>query len=199
VYEITAYVSAFYKERTYGLWLHPVDNINTPSQPSADGLVKDFVWLLSGPTPAAKKAPSSPYSYYGGIIHVGDEPEFMMFYRNGVLSDARKYPAGSKVRLELTPDGTLLDGSKGEVLTYDLDPGELGTSTVPDVPLGDYVATASLVDAKGRTTPLQVVTVLPGRNIGDPITPADSAPVQFLPSGMGSFGLSLVSLYILPR
>jgi hypothetical protein len=193
---VTAHVTTEYKGRTYNLWLHPVDGIDTPSQPSKDGLVKDFVWRLSGPTPAAAQNPDAPGSYYGGVIEVGDDIEFGGLSGSG-FGTPHTYPAGSQIRLTLTPDGPLLDGSEGAVVTRDLAPDNLAGEVLRDIPLGDYTAQAALVTADGRTTPLRVAAPLPG-TWGAP-APGATAPVVFAPTRMGPYGVSNVTLYILPQ
>jgi hypothetical protein len=192
---VTAYVSTQYKGRSYNLWLHPVDEIDTPSQPSAAGLVKDFVWRVAGPRPAAKQNPDSPESYYGGTIDIGTDADFGLFSGGGFI-DPHQYPAGSQIRVELAPEGPLLDGSTGAVVTRDLVPGTLGQAVLRDIPLGDYRASATLVEAGGRTTPLRVATRLPGVFENPP--PGDAAAIIFPPSQMGQYGTAMPALYILP-
>jgi hypothetical protein len=194
-YAISAYVNTTYKGRRYQLWLDPVDGVDSPNQDVRGGLVKDFVWRLSGPTPRAKDQPENPASYYGGEIDLGDDAEFRFTYGGGA-SESPPYPAGATVRLELTPDGPLLDGSPGTVLTYDQDPATLATAVLRDVPLGDYIARASLVAAGGGTTPLRVAARNADGQFGAP-TPGDSATVIFMPDRMGAFGAALVTLHIL--
>ena len=193
---VTAYVSTEYKGRRYNLWLHPVDGIDTPSQPSAAGLVKDFVWRLAGPRPAATQSPGAPDSYYGGIIEIGNDAEFGAFSGGG-FGDPHLYPAGSSIRLELTPDGPLLDGSAGTAVTQDLAPDTLTQAVLRDIPLGDYTAKATLIEAGGQATPLRVATRLPG--VFDTPAPGATAPIAFMPSQMGQYGTANPTLYILPQ
>lgn len=194
-YAITAYTSISYKGRTYKLWLDPLDGIDSPNQDVRGGLVKDFVLRLSGARPSAKTQPDSPDSYYGGVLDLGDDAEYRLFYSSGSPAPP-PYPAGAKVRLELTPDGPLLDGTTGTVLSYDLEPETLATAVLRDVPLGDYIARATLVEAEGGTTALRVAARIADGRFGAPELGA-SAVVAFMPDRMGSFGASLVTLHIL--
>jgi hypothetical protein len=193
-YAITAYAPLTYNGRNYQLWLAPVDGIESPNQDVRGGLVKDFVLKLAGAKPAAQTAPDNRASYYGGEIDLGDDGEFRTSFNPGAPPPP-PYPAGATVRLELTPDGPLLDGSPGTVLTYDLDPATLATAVLRDVPLGDYTARATLV-AAGGTTPLQVAAKNADGQFGAP-QPGDTARLIFTPDRMGAYGVSLVSLYIL--
>ena len=194
-YAITAYINTTYKGRRYQLWLHPVDGVDSPNQDVRGGLVKDFVWQVSGPTPKAKDQPENPASYYGGELDLGDNAEFSFTYGGGV-TEPPSYPAGAKIRVDLTPDGPLLDGSPGTMLSYELAPEELASKVLRDVPLGDYIARAALVTTEGNTTALRVAARNADGKIGAP-EPGESAAVIFMPDRMGAFGTSLVTLYIL--
>jgi hypothetical protein len=81
-------------------------------------------------------------------------------------------------------------------LTYNLDPATLTTAVLRDVPVGDYTARATLVEASGGTTPLRVASKNADGQFGGP-EPGDSASVRFMPDRMGVYGISLVALYIL--
>jgi hypothetical protein len=190
-------VNVQYNDRTYNLWLHPVDGINTRSQSSVKGLVKDFEWLLSGATPYAKTQPNSPSAYYGGTVGLGNNSQFEMTYGSGYVEE-HKYPAGSKIVLEFTPTGPLMDGSEGKVLKYDIKPEDLATKAVRDVPLSDYTVKASLVEKDGKTSALLVASVIPGGPFGEKIVPAEEGRVEFVPSRMGDYGIEPMTLFVLP-
>jgi hypothetical protein len=198
LYEIKAYVTTQYNERTYGLWLDPLDGIDTQSQASADGIVKDFVWKVSGATPAAKTKPDSPYSYYGGVVEVGNDSEFEMQYNNGHLVDPHDYPEGSLIRMVFTPAGPLVDGSTGAIVEREVNPKELTDAVLRDIPLGDYTVSAKLVGENGEESELRVATIISGGNIGEAVVAAESAQVVFKPEAFGSFGVQPVMLYVLP-
>lgn len=197
-YEITAYVTRQYKDRTYNLWLHPVDNISGTKQSTAEGVVKDFVWRISGPTPRAKKAPKDPGSYYGGIISLGGEGAYRMSYDVGSTAPEFEYPEGSTIELELTPSGPLMDGSQGQVVKRDLDPAKLNGAVVSDVPLGEYTAKAIMVEKDGTASPLHLAMRDPEGSFGDKVEPVDSVSITFLPQSVGDYGLSPVNLFVLP-
>lgn len=197
-YEITAYVTRQYKDHTYNLWLHPVDNVSGTKQSTTEGVVKDFVWRISGPTPRAKKAPKDPGSYYGGIISLGGEGAYRMSYDVGSTAAEFEYPAGSKIELELTPSGPLMDGSQGQVVKRELDPAKLNGAVVSDVPLGEYTAKATMVEKDGTESPLRLAMRDPEGSFGDKVEPIDSVSITFLPQPVGDYGLSPVNLFVLP-
>jgi hypothetical protein len=199
VYEIKAYAGIEYNDRFYNIWLHPADGIDTPSQDAAGGLTKDFVLRISGPKPAAKVAPNKPDSYYGGSMEVGSEGQFYMFYGNGQLVEPFDYPEGSVVRVELTPKGLLLDGSKGEIVTRDLTPEEVADGSIYDVPLGDYAVRADMIEADGVTTPLLVASSIPGGPYGAKLVPGETARAEFVPNRMGDYGFESMAFFIIPQ
>jgi hypothetical protein len=199
VYEIKAYAGIDYNDRHYNIWLHPVDGIDTPSQDADNGLTKDFALRLSGPKPAAKTRPDAADSYYGGVIDMSSEGQYYMFYGNGQLVEPFVYPRGSVVRVELTPNGLLLDGSTGEVVTRDIKGEEVATAAIVDVPLGDYTARATMIEADGAATPMLVASYIPGGPFGEKIVPAESARAEFVPSRMGDYGFEPMELFIIPE
>ena len=118
----------------YAFDLAPLDDSNFVG---ADGGVRDFVWRLTGATPEGDSA-------YGGTVDA-----YMDF--SGDLAIDPQY-----VKLTLTPDGPLVDGSAGEVVTATGD-------GIQDVAVGRYVVTASY-DEPGKTSTDLLVRV---RNKGE--------------------------------
>jgi hypothetical protein len=199
VYEIKAYAGIEYNDRHYNVWLDPVDGIDTPSQDAANGLTKDFELRLSGPKPTAKTRPNAADSYYGGVIDLSTEGQYYLFYGNGKMVEPFVYPDGAVVRVELTPNGQLLDGSVGEVITREIKGNEVAAANILDVPLGDYTVRASMVETDGAVTPLRVASSIPGGPFGEKIVPAESARAEFVPSRMGDYGVEPVELFIIPQ
>jgi hypothetical protein len=101
----------------YGFDLAPIDDSNFIG---ADGGVRDFVWKLTGPTPQGD-------SSYGGTVDV-----YMNF--SGEIPIDPQY-----VKLTLTPDGPLVDGSTGGVVTATGD-------RIDDVAVGRYAVTAAYAE-----------------------------------------------------
>jgi hypothetical protein len=97
----------------YGFDLDPVDD--SPFVGTAGG-VRDFVWRLTGPTPQGDTS-------YGGTVYV-----YLDFSGQVAIDPAY-------LHMTLTPDGPLVDGSAGVVVS--------GTGDqIQDVAVGRYVVTA---------------------------------------------------------
>ena len=199
VYEIKAYAGIEYNDRHYNVWLHPVDGIDTPSQDAANGRTKDFELRLSGPKPAAKTRPDAADSFYGGVIDLSTEGQYYLFYGNGKIVEPFVYPDGAVVRVELTPNGPLLDGSVADVVTRDINGEDVATAAIIDVPLGDYTVRATMIEADGTATPLLVASYIPGGPFGQKIVPAEAARAEFVPSRMGDYGFEPMELFLIPQ
>ncbi|MFC4456110.1 carboxypeptidase-like regulatory domain-containing protein [Deinococcus sonorensis] len=132
-------VTREYHGRTYTFELHPDDP--APFN-GASGAVRNFEWRLTGPRPDG--------GTYGGTVMVYADffdPELL-----DLLSD---------VELTLTPDGPLVDGSPGRVITSGLSQTPEGDG-VRDVPIGRYRVTARLGQgAAARDLRIRV------RNVGE--------------------------------
>ena len=172
VYKIYGFIDLDYNGRAYHLPLHPEDNKDVhTSHGSRKGVVKNFVWKLTGLKPGSDK--KFPTSYYGGTLEVSDTQH----YNNGKrLLD--RYP-GATVSVTLKPRGPLLDGSKGAPLNFEADVAQLdGWPKFFDVPVGKYAATAKLVLPDGEV-PLKLSTRYPGSGIKDSAF-ARTAAVEFV-------------------
>jgi len=125
------HMSALYKTTLNGFeYTFDLDPVDDSPFVGADGGVRDFVWRLTGPTPQGGGA-------YGGTVNI-----YIDF--SGDLTIDPQY-----VQLTLTPDGPLVDGSTGTVVT--------GTGDrLDDVPVGRYVATAAYVEPGKPVVPLLV-------------------------------------------
>ncbi|HET6262724.1 MAG TPA: hypothetical protein VFG99_10880 [Chloroflexia bacterium] len=80
IYRVYGYYMTQYKGRTYRLPVWPVDNVDGIAHYSRDGVVKDFVWKINGPSPFAKDDPNNAYYYYGGYADLGDLYHFEMMH-----------------------------------------------------------------------------------------------------------------------
>jgi hypothetical protein len=139
----------------YTFELDPVDDSNFVG---AAGGVRDFVWRLSGEL-------AEGGAYYGGSV------DAYMDFSGGIPIDPQY------VHLTLTPDGPLVDGSTGSVITA------VGDS-VHDVPVGRYVVSATYEEPGAASVDLLVRV----RNTGDY---ADNVEAQFEQVSATGQGLEL--------
>lgn len=128
VYQVSAYAQATYQGALWLLPLHPDDN-STRSLPSINGIIKNFTWWLTGTIP--DEDPSNFLSHYGAAINVTASGQTL----------TQDLPQGSHLRFTLTPQGLLVDGSTGQVITFDRIVGvasELDNPFLEDIPLAVY-------------------------------------------------------------
>jgi hypothetical protein len=124
-----------YRGKMYALPLHPVDG--QLDSISTDGEIENLVLLTYGPTSAAKADDNPEYTgaYYGGGFTFG----YSTREADDTLAPRRWLVLDSVVEITLTPDGPLLDGSKGRVLVIrkKITPRGYFPSTTSDWPLQD--------------------------------------------------------------
>jgi hypothetical protein len=111
-------------------------------QSSAGGIVRDFRLVMTGLRPGEN--PKGDHAYFGGTFRLNG-PAFDL--TRGHLST--RYP-GATVAVTLTPQGSLVDGSRGEAFTIPVGVDELNYSTTRrNIPIGVYTVTAVLTDKNG--------------------------------------------------
>lgn len=109
--------------KPYKFDLHP-DNPNPFA--GTEGAIRNFSWKLSGAKPEG--------GYYGCNVGVYGEPGSDLLMEN--------------VELTLTPEGPLVDGTPGSVITKKLIDIGGGEDGINDLPLGRYIITAKNIVTK---------------------------------------------------
>lgn len=162
LYAVRAYVVKEFEGNRYRLQLHPNDGKHEQTKlPSKPGLVKDFTWRTAGLRPGYD--PAAPSAHYGTTYqfydanYLGEDPEKL----------AGKFGATANLVVTMTPRTPLVDGSKGEVVTFTTPLPEIGRSgrsnkARPDVPVAAYRVEAKVVTADGKDHPLKVGTAFRG-------------------------------------
>jgi hypothetical protein len=154
VYKVWATVDVDYNGRHFRLPLASEDKKDMhAAYNSSKGIVKNFVWKLTGLLPGAR--PREYGSHWGvGVLLFDAGPTF-----EPDKHLKSKYP-GSSVVVHLEPVGPLVDGSQGKALDLETPCEALYINDKRckhlDVPLGDYKATAKLKLRDGRTRPLMI-------------------------------------------
>jgi hypothetical protein len=149
LYELEAQATIAYGGETFILPLEPADGTCDEAE-SSQGIVEDFVLRLSGPRQCTTIGDDNAGRYFGAAAVVYQQ-----------LSGAASPDA--VVEFTFTPDGPLVDGSEGEVLTMERTVSALsnhfgpldGTATLYDIPIGRYTVSAELRDGT-TTVPLLV-------------------------------------------
>jgi hypothetical protein len=117
-------------------------------QSSTAGIVRDFRLVMGGLKPG--EDPKGDHSYYGGVFDVNG-PDYDL-HRGNLIT---RYPQ-SKVQFTFSPLGPLVDGSRIDPFTLDMD-GSYASShgSFRSIPLGAYRVTATLIAKDGGRKPLQ--------------------------------------------
>jgi hypothetical protein len=134
LYKVRAWVFVHYHGKEYSLYLHPLDGKNWRNHyNSTNGIVKDFVWKLSG-----LQAEESPDEY--GKTHDGGS--ILVAGASKVTFNQHHNPSrGAVVELSLAPNGPLIDGSYGQVLTFKGDWGGSFPTSLLGMPMRWSIST----------------------------------------------------------
>jgi hypothetical protein len=134
LYGVSGEADVAYDNKTYkSLYLHPADG-NCEKQMSSGGIVKDFVFRLTGLQKCLTNPdPKNAGSYSGASILLSHQ-------------SPKSLPADAKLTLTLTPTGPLADGSAGKPVTFTRTAANLvnfagpleTTNILHDIPLGRY-------------------------------------------------------------
>ncbi|MEU6999217.1 carboxypeptidase-like regulatory domain-containing protein [Nonomuraea sp. NPDC046570] len=122
-FRVTGTVTRSFEGRDYTMELTPHDD--TPFA-GTDGAVRDFTWRLTGKR-------SDGLGFYGSMV--------LFHLESYNPQNPEVFLQDEDVVLTLTPQGPLIDGSPGEVITRRAERGGDG-SGVLDVPIGRYEITA---------------------------------------------------------
>jgi hypothetical protein len=179
IYGVTAYLKKRFNDKNYKFTLPPTDGITAMKHDSSKGIVKNFVWrirgLKPGETPGEAGTHTEPRKYFGGFVYLRSEEK-------GFGGDRVYFPAGSTLKITLTPRGPLMDGSKGQAKTFqrrfDKDVTNGISWYLTDIPIGLYTLSAQLSAPGGEIKTLGVKNVTSG--FKDEFAP--TAPINFEPT-----------------
>ena len=132
-YRVLATLTREFHGQKYKFDLHPDV---TDDFASTDGAVRNFVWKLAGEKPEPLRG-----NYGSPVIGYTQPGDYSM-----EMTD---------IELTLTPDGTLIDGGKGEPITAKLKSTGDGWA-IPDVPVGRYKITARHAPDNAKPAPIQI-------------------------------------------
>lgn len=159
--DVNAYVQVDFRGERYFIRLAPDEGTYSQEfDTSLTGIVRNFTWRFDGLRPGAD--PANGASYYGGFgtIEVGS---------SRCCVEEHTIPEGSSVRVTLTPEGPLMDGSQGETIVLGCDACvapvvalsayfNRGVVEFREIPAGVYRATASIRTPDGAVRPVRIET-----------------------------------------
>jgi hypothetical protein len=144
------------------LGLHPADG-EASQFATANGLVENWVLVHYGIGDRDKASEQPHYSgnYYGGSFTVS----YSVADSRPIFANDYSLPDGSEIELTLTPEGPLLDGSKGRVfvLRRPVTSSTASLFYVNNIPLGQYKLQARLIQG-GSKAPMRIKETGPYSN-----------------------------------
>jgi hypothetical protein len=157
LYQVHADLTGTYQGATWVLPLYPSDG-SSDEVSASSGIVKNFVWRLTGPIPGMD--PSNARDYYGATVKLLVQDPLVLPFDFTQSS----LPPDSVLDITLTPQGKLVDGSSGNPLTYTrtlqaannqgTQDGFDGSQVLGDMPLGTYTITGTITTPDGATEAL---------------------------------------------
>ncbi len=182
IYGASAYLKKRFNNKNYKFTLPPTDGVTSVKHDSSLGIVKNFVWKISGlrpgETPGKTGAHTEPAKYFGGFIYLKSKVV-------GFGGDRIYFPSGSTLEVTMTPRGPLIDGSKGQVKTFRRRFEQDVTSGIDwhlaDIPIGTYTLSAQLLASDATQKPLNVrnLTATGVKEEFFPTVAIDFEPTQF--------------------
>lgn len=164
-------ITRSYNGATYCLPL-AVDNDDT--FPSTGAAIRNFSWKLSGVMPGMTDDHTAG-SYFGASLSTA--------FDTGLYAN--------QVRVNLVPDGALIDGSAGRPVSEIA--GNWRSNTIGNIPIGRYTVRAEYVQPGGAVIPLRVSLTSTVTGL------APSVAIQFPPDPAGSCMLGPeATVYIAP-
>jgi hypothetical protein len=142
-----ANIAVTYNGRKYVLPMASADNTRDwgEQKDSKSNLTRDFIWRISGQRPTGMGESKEAAGFWGAAINLDKGADVGDF---------------GTIEVTLTPDGPLIDGSPGKVLTYKrVIPWQKHEDhLVSDVPIGRYTATAKISSSgSDKARPLRLV------------------------------------------
>lgn len=151
LYKVNAWREVSYNGRTYQLPLWSPQGPHNEELASKDGIVRDFVFKISGPKPGAASTDGHG-AFYGGTVQI---------YGADYIGNPLDLPTGTQLSVKLVPDGPLLDGSTGHEVSDTAasnKSGSVALKHLTDVPLGRYTVTAVAILTSGGNQAVRVAT-----------------------------------------
>lgn len=167
-YRASGYTTHSYKGRTYNFEIELINEPTYDYQSSMlekvdEGLVRDFVLKMDQKKKDASEDTETVYrfAYFGGILDFDTYQSPRKILGGGHVPEKPlydSYPPESLIELTLTPQGPMVDGTKGKVIkaTYTLGQSGQWTFLKRGIYPGTYTATARMSTPTGETFPLKL-------------------------------------------
>jgi hypothetical protein len=190
IYGVSAYYETKFNGKNYRFTLAPRDGITAKKHDSAPGVVKEFVWKISGlkhgESPGESGTHTEPPKYHGGFVYLTSQEQ-------GFGGDRVYFPNGSTLIISMTPRGKLIDGRTGATKTFrrtfDKDVTNSVAWHLVDLPIGLYSLSARLTLPDGSNKALGVK-----KSTDFNAAFAPSAAIDFEPTSFGDMQMMQVTV-----
>ena len=189
LYGVSGEADVAYDNKNYkSLYLHPADG-NCEKQMSEGGIVKDFVFRLTGLQKCLTNPdPKNPGFYSGASVLLSHQ-------------SPKSLPGDARLTLTLTPTGPLADGSAGKPVTFTRTVAALvnfagpleTTNTLHDIPLGRYRLTGHATLPNGSRQDLRFG---PWNTNGAAESPVADYAVSFPAKAMLPYGIGQAEIAV---
>jgi len=149
-----ARITVLYNGGEFTFPLEPVGPLWNKNRDAAEGIVQDFVWRVTGPTPYGRSEgldPGNHTHWYGMSINLRADG-----WRNDINAAPTAIPVGTKLVFTLKPGGKSIDGRDLETMTFERTYSDQTAfdPDINDIPPAPYELTGKATLPDGTTKPL---------------------------------------------
>lgn len=170
--------------------LEAVGNLWNKNRDAAEGIVQDFVWKVTGPTPYGQSSgldPNNATHWYGMCIGLRADG-----WRNDINKAPMTIPDGTKLTLTLKPMTKAIDGRELQTIAVErtYSAGNWKNPDINDLPPASYELTGTATLPDGTVKPL----LMQGRGDYPNYKPSVSIPLEKdnIIGGMAKWSCSFV-------
>ena len=161
-FSISGLYSTEYLGKRYTFGLAPETGTGDETFPIRDApLEHNFVWQISGRRPGTEGSREDGTAFHGGQAQFSMVDVYGLHMQDTYFAD--EFGSGFEAKVELTPEGPLVDGSTGATYTSShrvTIPNEAEWTDI-DIPIGRYRLAVTIVRADGSTKAVDVLGVGP--------------------------------------
>lgn len=150
----TGRITVLYNNTEFTFPLEPVGNLWNKNRDGEEGIVQDFVWKPTGPTPYGQSSglnPTNATHWYGMSISLRADG-----WRNDTNKPPTTIPDDTKLTFTLKPTGKTIDDQTIETITVERThaSSSLQNPDINDVPIAPYELTGTATLPDGTVKPL---------------------------------------------
>lgn len=152
----TCRITVLFNNTEFAFPLEPVGNLWNKNRDGEEGIVQDFVWKPTGPTPYGQSNglnPANATHWYGMSIDLRADG-----WRNDINKAPTMIPDGTKLTFSLKPTGKTIDAQTIEAITVERTHSSdvLHDPDINDIPIAPYELTGTATLPDGTVKPLLI-------------------------------------------